>query len=178
MPYKFLFSLLIASLIWSPQSATAQFLEAGVQKLEVPVSAPNFSLKALGGGKISLKGLRGKIVILTFFSPSCSVCERQSSSIDKLAEEIKSNEVVFLLVADRVKEKELVRYKKEFHISIPILINRDGSVSRSYSVRGHHETFFIGRKGKIIAKTFAEKDWTSASMKNLIQYLLREDKQI
>ena len=66
MPYRFLFPLLIASLIWSPRSATAQFLEAGVQKLEVPFSAPNFSLQALEGEKISLKGSRGKIVILTF----------------------------------------------------------------------------------------------------------------
>jgi hypothetical protein len=67
MLYKFFFPLLIASLIWSPPSATAQFLEAGVQKLEVPARAPNFSLKALGGGKMSLKRLRGKVVILTFF---------------------------------------------------------------------------------------------------------------
>jgi len=166
--------IIVVFLLWNSSIVTAQFLEAGVQKLASPIKARNFTLKALEGRKISLKGLRGRIVILTFFSPLCSVCQRQSSSFDKLAEEIKNKEAVFLLVASRVKEKELVKYKKEFHISIPILVDRHGSVSKAYGVWGHHETFFINREGKIVGKTFAEKDWTSGSMRNLIEHLLRE----
>jgi peroxiredoxin len=57
---------------------------------------------------------------------------------------------------------------------MPILIDENGSVVKAYKVWGHHETFFINRKGKIVAKTFAEKDWTSPAMKNLIQYLLAQ----
>ncbi len=45
----------------------AQFLEAGVVKLKVPVEAPDFRLKDLAGGEISSKELRGKVVILNFF---------------------------------------------------------------------------------------------------------------
>ncbi len=45
----------------------AQFSEAGVVKFRAPVEAPEFRLKELGGGEISLKGSRGKIVILNFF---------------------------------------------------------------------------------------------------------------
>jgi len=46
----------------------AQFTEAGVQKLRVAVDAPDFTLKEIGGGKISLKELRGKIILLNFFA--------------------------------------------------------------------------------------------------------------
>jgi cytochrome oxidase Cu insertion factor (SCO1/SenC/PrrC family) len=45
----------------------AQFSEAGVVKFRVPVEAPDFRLKELGGGEISLKELKGKVVILNFF---------------------------------------------------------------------------------------------------------------
>jgi peroxiredoxin len=45
----------------------AQFLEAGVVKFRAPVEAPDFRLKQLTGGEISLKELRGKVVILNFF---------------------------------------------------------------------------------------------------------------
>ncbi len=48
--------------------AIAQFSEAGVQKLRVAVDAPDFTLKEVGGGKISLKELRGKIILLNFFA--------------------------------------------------------------------------------------------------------------
>lgn len=47
---------------------SAQFPEAGVEKFRVAVDAPDFTLNELGGGKISLKELRGKIIILNFFA--------------------------------------------------------------------------------------------------------------
>ncbi len=45
----------------------AQFSEAGAVKFRAPVEAPDFKLQELGGGEISLKDLRGKVVILNFF---------------------------------------------------------------------------------------------------------------
>jgi peroxiredoxin len=167
------FSLLIFFLLLNASIATTEFIEAGVQKLETPVDAPPFTLKELGGRKISLKESRGKVVLLNFFSPSCSVCQKQSASFDKLDEVIKNKDVVFFTVAVEGREKDLLNYKNKFKISIPILIDKDGSVAKAYKVRGHHETFFINREGKIVGKTFAQKDWTSSSMRNLIQYLLR-----
>ncbi len=151
---------------------SAQFFEAGVQKLETPIAAPDFTLKDLKGEKISLKNLRGKVVVLNFFSIWCPACERQASSFDKLDEEIKGKDIVFLHIAVEGREKELLEYKNKFNISVPILIDINGSVAKAYRIRGHHETFFINRQGKIVGKTFAEKDWISPAMKNLIQYLL------
>ena len=59
---------LILFMLWNTFVATAQFREAGVEKLRVAVDAPDFTLKELGGGKISLKELRGKIILLNFFA--------------------------------------------------------------------------------------------------------------
>jgi len=174
--FAMFFFLLIIFLLWNVSIVAAQFLEAGVEKLETPVDAPDFMLKELGGRKISLKELKGKVVLLNFFSPLCSICQKQASSFDKLDEVIKSKDVVFLTVAVEGREKDLLKYKKKFNISVPILIDEDGSVAKAYKVWGHHETFFINRKDKIVGKTFAEKDWTSPSMKNFIHYLLREDR--
>ena len=166
--------LLTVFLLSHGSIASDEFLEANARKLETPVTAPDFTLKDLGGRKISLRELGEKVVVLNFFSIWCSVCEKQASDFDKLDEEIKDKDISFLHVAVEGREKELLEYKNKFNISIPILIDKNGSVAKAYRVRGHHETFFINRKGKIVGKTFAEKDWTSPSMKNLIQYLLRE----
>jgi cytochrome oxidase Cu insertion factor (SCO1/SenC/PrrC family) len=59
---------LIIFMLWNIPIATAQFTEAGVEKLRVAVDAPDLTLKELGGGKISLKELRGKIILLNFFA--------------------------------------------------------------------------------------------------------------
>jgi cytochrome oxidase Cu insertion factor (SCO1/SenC/PrrC family) len=55
-------------LLWNTPRVLAQFSEAGVEKLRVTVDAPDFTLKELGGGNISLKELRGKIILLNFFA--------------------------------------------------------------------------------------------------------------
>jgi thiol-disulfide isomerase/thioredoxin len=55
-------------LLWNAPTVIAQFSEAGVEKLRVSVDAPNLTLKELGGGKISLKELRGKVILLNFFA--------------------------------------------------------------------------------------------------------------
>ncbi len=161
--------LIVNLFLWNPSVAIAQFPEAGVQKLEIPVEAPDFTLKVLGGGKISLRELRGKIIVLNFFTSWCPVCQNEFLSFDKLRKEFKDKEIVFLKVAVKAKEKDLIRYKK----FTPILMDDNGSVAKAYGVgAGHHETFFINREGKIVGKTFTEKDWTSTSMKNLVEHLL------
>jgi peroxiredoxin len=174
MPYKFLFLLLIASLIWSPQSAIAQFSEAEVKKLEKPIDAPDFTLKVLGSGEISLKELKGKVILLNFFSVVCRVCQREAPSLDKLDASFKNKELVILHVAIGGKEKELKEFKDKYRISLPILIDENGREAKAYGVRGYHKTFFINREGKIVGYTYAEKDWATAAMRNLIHYLLAQ----
>ena len=55
-------------MLWNAPVAVAQFTEAGVQKLRVAVDAPDFTLKEIEGGKVSLKELRGKVILLNFFA--------------------------------------------------------------------------------------------------------------
>lgn len=59
-------SILFLSLGLSTSSA--QFSELGVQEFSTPVIAPDFKLKKLEGGTVSLKELKGRIIVLNFFT--------------------------------------------------------------------------------------------------------------
>jgi len=65
--FVFLLAILLLSRIPSASSQT-QFSEAGVEEFRVAVEAPDFTLREVDGGKISLKELRGKIILLNFFA--------------------------------------------------------------------------------------------------------------
>jgi peroxiredoxin len=170
-------ALFLAIFILCPSSVVvAQFSEAGVQKLRVAVEAPDFTLKEFGGGKISLKEQRGKIILLNFFSTMCSNCRRESPSFSKLHEEFKNTDLVPLKVVAKEKEKEIIQYKKEFNISSPILMDDDASITNAYGVSSSPQTFFINREGKIVGRVLKELDWTSKNVRNLIEYLLKEKK--
>jgi peroxiredoxin len=79
-------------------------------------------------------------------------------------------------VASKEKEKDLIKYKKEYNFSSPILFENDARVFNSYGVWSTPQTFFINREGKIVARALKEMDWTKKSMRDLIEYLLKEKK--
>ncbi len=79
-------------------------------------------------------------------------------------------------MATKEKEKDIIKYKKEFNISSPILIDDDGAAANAYGLWNRPNTFFIHRDGKIVARAVKEMDWTSKNMTNLIKYLLKEEK--
>jgi len=84
--------------------------------------------------------------------------------------------LVLLKVVTKEKEQDIIKYKNEFSVSSPILIDDNGSAANAYGVWNRPETFFINREGKIVARVLREIDWTSKNMINLIQYLLKEKK--
>jgi cytochrome oxidase Cu insertion factor (SCO1/SenC/PrrC family) len=62
--------VMVILLLWKIPvvSAQTQFVEAGVEKFRVPVEAPDLTLREVDGGKVSLKELRGRIILLNFFA--------------------------------------------------------------------------------------------------------------
>jgi peroxiredoxin len=157
-------------------NVAAQFLEAGVAKLEKSIDAPDAKLRVLGGGEISIGELKGKVILLEFFDPYSSICQKSAVALDKLHDVIKSKDLVILHVATTGKEKDLIKFRDKHAISIPILIDKNGAAAKAYRVSGHPETFFINRQGRIVGKALGEKDWTSKGMKDLIKLLLDQSK--
>ena len=166
------FLLVPIFLMFGVSLGKAQFFEAGVKELRSPAEAPDFNLEVLGDGTIGLKDLKGKVALLTFIEDWCSVCKKDASSLDKLAQATRDRDIVFLLLAVKWGEKELVKFKKKFSISSPILIDKTGSVAETFKISGYPETLFINRKGEIVGKTYAKEKWDTTNMKYLLQRLL------
>jgi peroxiredoxin len=94
----------------------------------------------------------------------------------KLHEQFKGTDLVILKVAIKDKEEDVKKYKSDFNISFPLLIDEDAKLANAYGVQSHPETFFINREGKIVGRVFGDKDWASRSLRSLIEYLLKEKK--
>jgi len=79
-------------------------------------------------------------------------------------------------VSSKEKEQDLIKYKNEFKVTSPLLMDDNASVANAYGIWNRPNTFFISREGKIVGRVVKEMDWTSSKMKNLIDYLLKEKK--
>jgi peroxiredoxin len=64
--------------------------------LRVGASAPDFSASSLTGDQFELAKMRGKVVVLSFWSTRCEICRVEFPRINQLAARLPGDKVVFL----------------------------------------------------------------------------------
>jgi thioredoxin-dependent peroxiredoxin len=105
--------------------------------------APPFNAPASGGGRVSLKALRGKPVILYFYPrDNTPGCTREACGFrDQFAEFRKRGAVVLGVSVDSMKAHE--RFAGKFSLPFPLLADEDQQIVQAYGVWG--EKRFMGR---------------------------------
>jgi peroxiredoxin len=112
--------------------------------------APNFELSGLDGKKYALNNLKGKIVVLYFWSAIDQQSRVRLMPLQKIYEKYKSNdvEVMGMNVSDTDKEhlKLLLQNKK---ITFPQLMNA-AITGEKYNIVNLPTIYVIGKDGKVI----------------------------
>ncbi len=81
--------------------------------------AENFSGVTLDGQTVELESLRGKVVLMTFWSTKCAICDAEIPKLNRLAADFKDKDVVFLgLTADNPTLVEGYLQKRPFNFSL------------------------------------------------------------
>jgi peroxiredoxin len=109
--------------------------------------APDFKLPDLNGNSVTLNSMRGKIVLLDFWSISCGPCIREMPSIKAIGEAHKSDLIVWGVSFDQPDRdtKWLLRHQ----LTMPTLSDADFVVSDLYKVSGIPAVVLIGMDGKV-----------------------------
>ncbi len=87
--------------------------------------APNFIAKAISGDPISLAELNGKVLVINFWFTSCAPCITEMPALNRLVEEFKARDVVFIAFA-RDNESELASFlaKRQFNFKVVASANK------------------------------------------------------
>jgi peroxiredoxin Q/BCP len=102
--------------------------------LEAGDKAPDFTMPTDGGGKVSLKALRGKPVVLYFYpKDNTSGCTAEACAFrDALPDFSKLKATVIGVSRDPVKSHE--KFKEKYNLSFPLASDEDGKVTEAYGV--------------------------------------------
>lgn len=66
-------------------------------------------------------------------------------------------------------------YRRAMGLSLPMLVDTTGEVSRLYGVRATPTHVLIDADGRMIASNIGAKDWASAEMRQLVEGLLPKE---
>ena len=111
--------------------------------------APQFTLDARSGSKISLSQYKGQVVMLNFWASWCGPCREEMPALDAFAAEQGDNGIEVIGVNVEPDSKAAEGFLKETPVSFPVIYDKDSTVSKAYDVSGMPSTVIIDRKGNI-----------------------------
>jgi peroxiredoxin len=120
--------------------------------------APDFVLRDIEGREVSLRKLRGKLVVLEWFNPDCPFVKHAHTSgpLRDMAKRRGSEQLVWLSINSSAPGKQghgLERNRAaqaEYAIENPILLDENGEVGRRYGAEKTPHLFVIDRRGLLV----------------------------
>ncbi len=115
------------------------------------VPAPAFSLpRVVGGGRLSLASLRGKVVVVNFWASDCVPCVGEQPKLNAAARRWAHKGVVFLGM-DEVDLRGPARaFMTRYQMAYESVADGSGSLAGRFGVTGTPETFFVDRRGRVV----------------------------
>ncbi len=124
----------------STDKASSMLLSAGTP-------APDWTLSNPQGQEVSLKDLRGKVVVMDFWATWCAPCKQSMPQIQKLHEEFADEPVRFIGV-NLWENGDPAAYMKDNNYTYELLLKAD-KIAESYRVVSIPTFYVIDQKGRI-----------------------------
>jgi thiol-disulfide isomerase/thioredoxin len=137
-------ALILGSVVWiAAQSPAAP----SIARPGAP--APPIALATLDGGKANLSGERGNVVLVNFWATWCEPCKSEMPALQQLAQEL-SGQPFRLYSVDLQEDADTINaFQRQFGLTLTVLLDEEGSVTRTYGVRGLPATFLVDRQGVV-----------------------------
>lgn len=111
--------------------------------------APDFRLPTDDGLQVALSRYRGHPVLLNFFATWCAPCKAELPVIAHAKQT--HRDLVTLLVDEREPSSQVRGFLRGLGVSVPALLDSDGTVAARYGIFAQPQTVWIDRAGHIRA---------------------------
>lgn len=118
---------------------------------EVGHPAPDFTLPAVHGPSLALHSFRGKVVLINFWATWCPACRREMPDLMRWYRRLKGQGFVVLGVDKQESRDDVAVFLQRLHITYPVVLDGDGTVSARYTVLGIPTSFLVDRRGVVQA---------------------------
>jgi len=153
LPVLALFALLAWASMKSGGNPGGFGVNAEFGQVEVSADqAYDFSLKLMAGGTLTLSELRGKAVMVDFWSSWCPPCRREAPVLAEVYLEYEGLPVEFVGVDIWDVPSAAQEHIDRYNVPYPNGIDADGIIVINYGVTGLPEKFFISPEGTIVKK--------------------------
>jgi peroxiredoxin/outer membrane lipoprotein-sorting protein len=112
-------------------------------------SATDFTLKSLDGDDVSLSGLRGKVVLITFWASWCPPCRNELPVLVNLESELRARGLVVLGINDE-RGNAARNFLQSHGLALRTLNDAKHAVHRLYGVHSIPTLLVLDREGTVV----------------------------
>ena len=94
------------------------------------------------------------------------------STVEQLHRELGPRGLSVIAVNIEESRSTVAAWAREKKITIPILLDADGEVTKQYGVIATPTAFLIDREGRVLGRVVGPRDWSSPAGRGLIVGLL------
>lgn len=134
--------------------------------------APPLVLDLIDGGVVKLDDLKGKVIMVDFWSSWCPPCLEEAPILSSVYTDYAGKDVEFIGIAIWDQPNPVISHINEFQIKFPVGLDREGKIAINYGLRGIPEKYFIDQKGNLARKFSGQI--SSDKLKEIIDGMLSE----
>jgi thiol-disulfide isomerase/thioredoxin len=113
------------------------------------VKAPDFTLKAKGGGNFRLKEHRGDVLFINFWASWCGPCRQEMPILDELHQRYEGAGFKVIGITIDEDQSEADAMLKKIPVSFPVLYDSTSSISKMFDVDAMPTSILVDRDGKM-----------------------------
>ncbi len=113
--------------------------------------APDITIKLTDGTEEKLSDLKGKTVLLNFWSVDCPPCLSEIKNIEAVYKKDNKNVDIIGIATDRASVDETLQVLKKSGGSYPVMVDSGNTAFAIYGIRATPTTIAINPRGEITA---------------------------
>jgi len=111
--------------------------------------APRFRAKTTTGEQFNNASVKGKVVLLEFWTTWCKYCEGEAEIVDDIAKEFVDKGLIVLAVDVMEPDQKVKKYLADHPRSIPVVLTKDTNLAAMYNAQSYPIYVVIDRDGNI-----------------------------
>jgi thiol-disulfide isomerase/thioredoxin len=148
MPYRFALTFALLPCLLSGVTHHQDFApKARTAKAKEP--APRFNATTTGGEKFSNVSIKGKVVLLEFWTTWCSLCAVEAPFVDKINREFAGKDLLVLAVNVGESQKTVKKYLEQHPRDVKVVLTDDTNLAAMYAATVYPIYVAIDREGNI-----------------------------
>ena len=143
--------------------AVAAIAAVGYFSLSAKKTAPDVTFTSLSGEKLTTQDLRGKVVMVNFWSTSCTTCIKEMPQMVETYNKYKDKGLDFIAVAMSYDPPNYVlNYAQTRQLPFKVALDTKGDIAKAFEdVKLTPTTYVIGKDGVIIKRYVGEPDFAA-----------------